>query len=103
MKRCALHALHVPHCRRSWKRPALDGPSLCFPSQAVGPAPPCPLVCASPGSMLVEGTLYTQYLLEVLKEGLPTADIVYPRCDQAEAAAWLACWLLNPQQHIARR
>lgn len=55
------------------------------------------------GSMLVEGTLYTQYLLEVLKEGLPTADIVYPRCDQAEAAAWLACWLLNPQQHIARR
>ncbi|EFJ49286.1 hypothetical protein VOLCADRAFT_90059 [Volvox carteri f. nagariensis] len=56
---------------------------------------PFSLVLAGP--MLSDGTLFMQYLLEVLKDGVPTADVIYPLGDGAEAAAWLALWLLNPQ------
>lgn len=42
------------------------------------------------GGLLTEGCLYTQYLLEVLKENIPTADICYPAVEPAEAATWLA-------------
>ncbi|GLC43582.1 hypothetical protein PLESTM_001492300 [Pleodorina starrii] len=57
---------------------------------------PFNLVLAGP--MLSDGTLFMQYLLEVLKDGVPTADVVYPLGDGAEAAAWLALWLMNPQR-----
>ncbi|KAG2449824.1 hypothetical protein HYH02_005347 [Chlamydomonas schloesseri] len=56
---------------------------------------PFNLVLAGP--MLSEGSLFMQYLLDVLKDGVPTADVIYPQGDGAEAAAWLALWLLNPQ------
>ncbi|KAG2493812.1 hypothetical protein HYH03_008031 [Edaphochlamys debaryana] len=50
------------------------------------------------GPMLKDGTLFMQYLLEVLKDGLPNADVIYPQGDGAEAAAWLALYLLDPQR-----
>ncbi|GIL76144.1 hypothetical protein Vretimale_5717 [Volvox reticuliferus] len=56
---------------------------------------PFNLVLAGP--MLSDGTLFMQYLLEALKDGVPTADVIYPLGDAAEAAAWLALWLLNPR------
>ncbi|PNW70457.1 hypothetical protein CHLRE_17g720528v5 [Chlamydomonas reinhardtii] len=56
---------------------------------------PFNLVLAGP--MLSDGSVFMQYLLDVLKDGLPTADVIYPQADGAEAAAWLALWLLNPQ------
>mmetsp|Transcript_19064 Transcript_19064/g.41089 ORF Transcript_19064/g.41089 Transcript_19064/m.41089 type:complete len:320 (-) Transcript_19064:1924-2883(-) len=49
---------------------------------------PFPLVLA--GGLLTEGCLYTQYMLEVLKEAIPTASVSYPAVEPAEAAAWLA-------------
>ena len=46
--------------------------------------------CACTGGLLAEGSLYTQYLLEVLKEACPAAELAYPAVEPAEAAAWLA-------------
>lgn len=51
---------------------------------------PHPFRLVLAGGLLTEGCLYTQYLLEVLKEAVPGADICYPAVDPAEAAAWLA-------------
>lgn len=36
------------------------------------------------GPMLSDGSVFMQYLLDVLKDGLPTADVIYPQADGAE-------------------
>jgi hypothetical protein len=42
------------------------------------------------GALLVDTSLYTQYLTEALKDAYPTAMSVHPDKEPAEAAALLA-------------
>ncbi|KXZ48376.1 hypothetical protein GPECTOR_28g783 [Gonium pectorale] len=59
---------------------------------------PFHLVLAGP--MLAESSLFVQFLLEVLRDGVPGADVLYPLGHPAEAAGWLALWLLDPQRRM---
>ncbi|KAJ9514353.1 hypothetical protein QJQ45_012274 [Haematococcus lacustris] len=42
------------------------------------------------GGLMVKGSLYTQYVHEVLRENLPKAEVVFPSMPPVEAAARLA-------------
>eukprot|EP00877_Chromochloris_zofingiensis_P013812 jgi/Chrzof1/8685/Cz03g20140.t1 len=64
-----------------------------------GPLPvPFKLVLA--GRMLEEGSLYAQFLIEVIRDQIPGAEVVYPTMEPAEAAALLA---YNRWRATARR
>lgn len=63
-----------------------------LPCAHPGPGPCCACVypACTAGRLLEEGSLYSQYLLETLKDSFPTSDVCYPTVSLAEGAAWVA-------------
>lgn len=85
------HLVARPFCRHApTPAPAWRSPPLSFRSPSTHALWQLSPHTSRAGGLLSEGCLYTQYLLEVLKEACPSADICYPAVEPAEAAAWLA-------------